>query len=62
MIPAKQPISVSQEGRHLLIADKLADYQMNYLAEHAQTQKAEVRQISGRGRNNHTASNVLYDI
>ena len=25
----------------------LADYQMNYLAEHTQTQKAEVRQISG---------------
>lgn len=34
-------------GQALLIADKLADYQMNYLAEHTQTQKAEVRQISG---------------
>ncbi|MFR9000626.1 MAG: hypothetical protein ACLVIY_09760 [Anaerobutyricum soehngenii] len=28
-----------------MIADKLADYQMNYLADHAQTQNAEVRQI-----------------
>lgn len=34
-------------GQALLIADKLADYQMNYLAEHTQIQKAEVRQISG---------------
>lgn len=32
-------------GQALLIADKLADYQMNYLAEHAQV--AEVRQIPG---------------
>jgi len=35
-------------GQALLIADKLADYQMNYLADHAQTQIAEVRQISGK--------------
>ena len=31
-----------------MIADKLADYQMNYLADHAQTQIAEVRQIPGK--------------
>mgnify|MGYP000466652277 FL=1 len=35
-------------GQALLIADKLADYQMNYLADHAQTQIAEVRQIPGK--------------
>ena len=34
-------------GQALLIADKLADYQMNYLADHAQAQTAEVRQIPG---------------
>ncbi len=34
-------------GQALLIADKLADYQMNYLAEHTQRQTAEIRQISG---------------
>ena len=34
-------------GQALLIADKLADYQMNYLADHAQTQIAEVRQKDG---------------
>lgn len=34
-------------GQALLIADKLADYQMNYLADHAQTQTAEIRQIQG---------------
>ena len=35
-------------GQALLIADQLADYQMNYLAGHAQTQIAEVRQIPGK--------------
>lgn len=35
-------------GQALLIADKLADYQMNYLADHAQTQSAEVRQVPGK--------------
>lgn len=34
-------------GQALLIADRLASYQMNYLAEHAQTQTAEIRQIPG---------------
>lgn len=34
-------------GQALLIADRLANYQMNYLAEHAQTQTAEIRQIPG---------------
>ena len=34
-------------GQALLIADELADYQMNYLADHTQTQTAEVRQIPG---------------
>ena len=48
-------------GQALLIADKLADYQMNYLADHAQTQIAEVRQIDGK-TDNHTASYVLYDV
>lgn len=35
-------------GQALLIADKLADYQMNYLADHTQTQTTEVRQIPGK--------------
>ena len=35
-------------GQALLIADKLADYQMNYLAEHTQTQKAEVARFPER--------------
>ena len=34
-------------GQALLIADKLTDYQMNYLADHTQRQNAEIRQISG---------------
>lgn len=34
-------------GQALLIADKLANYQMNYFADHAQNQVAEVRQIPG---------------
>lgn len=34
-------------GQALLIADKLSDYQMNYLSDHTQTQIAEVRQIQG---------------
>ena len=34
-------------GQALLIADKLANYQMNYFANNAQTQVAEVRQIPG---------------
>lgn len=40
-------------GQALLIADKLADYQMNYLADHAQTQIAEVRQIPGKTEQSH---------
>lgn len=34
-------------GQALLMADQLADYQMNYLADHAQKQEPEIRQISG---------------